>query len=157
MLGFEARPTPADHAELRAAMEAMLARQPHQAELWAELASLYVAEHCLFYNPLPDSLGRGLRAARRAVEIDRTNQRGWVSLADVFFFERDEAGFQEAADKVLALNPRNSNAIAWMGAFTTHKGDYDRGRELIGAGDGAQPGASRLVSLRPVQPALRAR
>ena len=142
MWAFEARPSPADHAELRTAMEAMIARQPHHADLWAELANLYVAEHCLFYNPLPDSLGRSLRAARRAVEIDRTNQRGWVVLANVFFFERDEAGFQEAADKVLALNPRNSNAIAWMGAFTTHKGDYDRGCALM----------ERAIALNPVHP-----
>ena len=139
---FEARPSPAEHAELRSAMEAMVERQPHHAELWAELANLYVAEHCLFYNPLPDSLGRSLRAARRAVEIDRTNQRGWVVLANVFFFERDEAGFLEAADKVLALNPRNSNAVAWMGAFTTHKGDYDRGATLM----------ERAMALNPAHP-----
>jgi TolB-like protein/Tfp pilus assembly protein PilF len=142
MWAFEARPSPAEHAELRTAIEAMLERQPHDAGLWAELANLYVAEHCLFYNPLPDSLGRGLRAARRAVEIDRTNQRGWVILANVFFFQRDAAGFQEAADKVLALNPRNSNALAWMGAFTTHKGDYDRGHALM----------ERAIALNPVHP-----
>jgi TolB-like protein/Tfp pilus assembly protein PilF len=139
---FEARPTPGDHAALRTAAEAMLERQPHHAELWAELGSIYVAEHCLFYNPLPDSLLRGLRAARRAVEIDRTNQRGWVVLASAFFFQRDDTGFQEAADKVLALNPRNSNAIAWIGAFTTHKGDYDRGASLM----------DRAMALNPVHP-----
>lgn len=139
---FEARPTPGDHAALRTAAEAMLERQPHHAELWAELGSIYVAEHCLFYNPLPDSLLRGIRAARRAVEIDRTNQRGWVVLASGVFFQRDDAGFQEAADKVLALNPRNSNAIAWIGAFTTHKGDYDRGASLM----------DRAMALNPVHP-----
>ena len=139
---FEADPSPADHAELRAAMEAMVDRQPHHAELWAELANAYVAEHCLFYNPLPDSLGRSLRAARRAIEIDRTNQRGWIVLASVFFFQRDEAGFLEASDKVLALNPRNSNAVAWIGAFTTHKGDYDRGAALI----------ERAMALNPAHP-----
>ena len=43
---------------------------------------------------------------------------------------------------MLALNPRNSNAIAWMGAFTTHKGDYDRGRALM----------ERAIALNPVHP-----
>jgi TolB-like protein/Tfp pilus assembly protein PilF len=163
--GFEARPTPAEHAELRGALEAFVARVPNDAELWAELAHLYLAEHCLLYNPLPDSLGRALRASRRAIEIDRTNQRGWVVLASACFFNRDEPGFTEAADRVVRLNPRNSNAIAWMGTLTAHLGHYDRGCGLVDramALNSAHPGwyhfahFNREVARRDFQAALRA-
>jgi TolB-like protein/Tfp pilus assembly protein PilF len=125
--GHEARPSPAEHADLRAAVEVLLARQPGVPELHVELASLYIAEHCLLYNQRPDPIGRGLRAARRAIELDRSNQRGWVQLAIGCFFNYDDAGFLEAADQALRLNPRDSNAIAWIGTMFAQKGDYDRG------------------------------
>ena len=161
---FEARPTPAEHAELRAAVETFVARVPSNAELWAELGSLYVAEHCLLYNPLPDPLGRGLRASRRAIEVDRTNQRGWVVLASACFFTRDATGFLEASDRVLKLNPRNSNAVAWTGTLTAHTGEYDRGCTLVDramALNSAHPGwyhfahFNREVARRDFQAALR--
>jgi TolB-like protein len=163
--GFEARPTPAEHAELRSALEAVVDQPPPNAELWAELANLYLAEHCLLYNPLPDSLGRALRACRRATEIDRTNQRGWVVLASACFFDRDEPGFTEAADRVVKLNPRNSNAVAWMGTLTAHMGQYDPGCALVDraiALNSAHPGwyhfahFNREVARRDFQAALRA-
>jgi TolB-like protein/predicted Zn-dependent protease len=162
--GFEARPTAAEHAELRSVLETFVARVPNDGELWAELGQVYVAEHCLLFNPLPDSLGRGLRASRRAIEIDRTNQRGWVVLASACFFNRDEPGFTEAADRVLKLNPRNSNAIAWMGTLTAHMGQYDRGCALVDramALNSAHPGwyhfahFNREVARRDFQAALR--
>jgi TolB-like protein/Flp pilus assembly protein TadD len=128
--GFTLRPTPAEHAALRAALEAFVARQPDDAELWAELAHLYVAEHALWFNALADPVGRAMRAARRALELDPSNQNGWVNLAWACFFVPDESGLQEAAVRALRLNPRNAHAVAWIGNILTHKGEYDRGAEV---------------------------
>ena len=44
------------------------------------LANHVVVEHSSAFNPRPDSLGRAQRAARRAIEIDRANQSGWLWL-----------------------------------------------------------------------------
>src|SRR4029450_2688100 len=65
-----------------------------------------------------------------------------VELASACFYSRDEAGLLEAAARVLKLNPRNSNAIAWIGALFDHKGEYDRGCALI----------ERAMALNPAHP-----
>ena len=125
--GAQLQPAPTRTAELRAALESFLSRQPDEAELWAQLAQFYIFEHSLWFNPLPEPLVRARRAARRAIEIDPSNQEGWVSLGLACFHSHDEPGLLEAVDRVLRLNPRASNAVAWMGNILTHSGAYDRG------------------------------
>jgi TolB-like protein/Flp pilus assembly protein TadD len=128
--GFQHNPFPADHAELRAALESMAALQPDNANVWAMLADFYVAEHSLWFNPLPDPLGRALRAARRAVELDHTHQEGWQWLAISHFYLRDRTGFEEAAARAIRVNPRNAHTMAWIGNAWTYAGEYDRGCTL---------------------------
>ena len=130
--GFQHDPTPQRHAELRAAIEQQLEHQPNNADLWAMLANLYIVEHSLLFNPLPDPLGRTLRAARRAIEIDRANQAGWLWLGLAHFHLHDRAGLEEAFDRAMRINPRNSYVMAWAGNILTHAGDYERGTMLTG-------------------------
>ena len=139
---FQWSPTPAGHATTRAALERHLDRHADNPHLWAELAHLYICEHSLFFNPQPDALDRALRTARRSVELDPGNQEGWKMIALASFYQRDEALMGEAGDRAVRLNPRNSNALAWMGSIRTHAGDYDRGCELTG----------RAMTLNPAHP-----
>jgi TolB-like protein len=139
---FQWHPLPGLHAEVRRALEHHLDAHPGNPHLWAELANFYVCEYSLFFNPLPDALGRALRAARRAIEIDPGNQEGWEMVALTSFYMKDEAGMLEASDRAIRSNPRNSNALAWMGNIRTHGGDYDRGCELTG----------RAMTLNPAHP-----
>jgi eukaryotic-like serine/threonine-protein kinase len=129
--GFQHNPTPAEHAELRAAFEARAAEEPDNPHLWANLAHIYIVEHSLWFNPLPDPLGRALRAARRAIELDSSHQQGWESLAIAYFHLHDRLGLQEASDRAVRINPRNANTMAWMGSILAHAGEYDRGCQLI--------------------------
>src|SRR5262249_51933096 len=128
--GAQLSPNPSEHEEVRAELESFLARQPDDAELWANLSQFYIFVHSLWFNPLPEPLVRARRAARRALELDPSNQEGWVSLGLACFHGRDEAGLLEAVDRVLRLNPRASNAVAWMGNVLTHIGAYDRGCQI---------------------------
>ena len=48
----------------------------------------------------------------------------------------------EAADRAIALNPRNANTLARIGLILTSSGDYDRGGELI----------ERAMALNPAHP-----
>jgi TolB-like protein len=140
---FHFRPDPHLHAELRAAFETRLQRTPDHPKLLAAVAELYVAEHALMFNPLPDPLGRVMRAARRSVEIDSGYQAGWEALVLGCFFRFDREGMVDAAEHAIALNPRNANALAWIGNLHTHAGEYDRGCELTGraiALNAAHPG-----------------
>jgi TolB-like protein/Tfp pilus assembly protein PilF len=139
---FQFRPWAAEHAELRGAFEAYLDQHPDDPHVWAELAHLYLVEHSLLFNPLPDSLGRAQRAARSAVELDPRHQLGWETLAIACFHLHDEQGMREAADRAIAANPRNANTIAWMGAIFGHKGEYDRGCALV----------ERAAALNPAHP-----
>jgi TolB-like protein/Tfp pilus assembly protein PilF len=127
---FQHRPTPEGHAEWRARFEKGVTDNPDNAELWANLANMYVAEHQLLFNPLPDPLGRSLRASRRAIELDRSNQKGWLWLGITQFHLHDRAGMEEAFERALRINPRNASAVAWVGSMLTSAGEYERGNQL---------------------------
>jgi TolB-like protein/Tfp pilus assembly protein PilF len=138
--GFQHNPLPSDHAELRAALESKVAAQPDKPHLWATLANLYIVEHSLWFNALPDPLGRALRAARRAIELDPRNQQGWQWLAIAYFHLHDHAGLEEASERAIRINPRNANTLAWLGNILTHAGEYDRGCALSERAMAINPG-----------------
>ncbi|HEX8028174.1 MAG TPA: hypothetical protein VF491_06930, partial [Vicinamibacterales bacterium] len=140
--GFQQRPLPALHAELRGKIESRLAVDSAHATLWSELANLYVLEHALWFNPLPDPLSRAVTAARRAIELDRSNQNGWLWLAIAHFFLRDAPAFEEAREHALRINPCNAEVLAWLGNITTGAGDFERGCALT----------ERAMALNPAHP-----
>ena len=119
-----------EHARLRSALEHALAREPRHADGWAFLAALYGHEHMWHANQLPDSLGRQLRAAQRAIDLDPACQEGWHSLATAYFFGGDLDRFRAAAERAISLNPLDTNAVAMYGIFMAQAGDWDRGLEL---------------------------
>jgi TolB-like protein/Tfp pilus assembly protein PilF len=122
---------PDEHARLRAALEHTLEREPTHAEAWACLSRLCSQEHEFRLNPRPGSVERARAAARRAVEIDPTCQLGWEALAEASYFARDLGAFRNAADRAMALNPRNTSALAFMGVLISHGGEWDRGVEIV--------------------------
>jgi TolB-like protein/Tfp pilus assembly protein PilF len=138
--GFSHHPNPTEHAELRAAFEARVTIEPDNPHLWAGLAHLYLVEHSLWFNPLPNPLDRALQAARRAIELDPSDQKGWEGLAIAYFHRHDKAGLQEASDRAVRINPRNAHAMAWMGSIVAKAGDYDRGCRLIDRAMQINPG-----------------
>jgi adenylate cyclase len=128
--GLRQNPLPADHAPLREAIEARVVVEADNADLWAELAHIYLDEHILALNVLPDALGRTARAARRSVEIDPNNQSGWNVVAGAAFFMRDAVGLFDAAARAVAINPRNAHSLGWIGNLYTHAGEYEHGSKL---------------------------
>ncbi len=55
------------------------------------------------FNPLPDPLGRALRAARRAIELDRAQPAGMAVAGHWrIFICHDRAGLEEAFDRAIA-------------------------------------------------------
>jgi TolB-like protein len=140
--GFQQLPLPEVHAALRDRLEAAVESGPGNADLWADLAHTYVVEHQLCYNPRPDPLRRALRAARRAVEIDRNHQNGWLWQAVAQFYLRDREGVEDAGQRAIRINPRNATVMAWVGNILTHMGEYDRGCALT----------ERAMTLNPAHP-----
>jgi TolB-like protein/Tfp pilus assembly protein PilF len=123
--------TPASHAALEGRLESALKRDDRQSELWACLAQIYVDQYAFGFRADASSLDRALSAARRAVELDRANQFALVSLAQVHFFRRDLAAFGPAAERAMALNPLNTDAVGILGLQIVHTGEFERGTSIV--------------------------
>ena len=134
--------TALEHEQLRDAMEALAEREPTRATAWAALAHLYCHETMFGFNPRPESLRRARQAATRAMDLDVGNQHAWEALAVSCFFDHDRAGFLDAAERAIALNPRNTNTAAWIGTLLAHMGEHDRGIEIV----------DRAIALNPYHP-----
>jgi serine/threonine protein kinase/tetratricopeptide (TPR) repeat protein len=120
-----------EHARLRAAFERVLGREPNHADAWACLSNLYCWEYVHRLNPLEKPMERALEAAWRAVTIDPACQLGWQQLAEAHFFARDYTAFCDAAERAMALNPRNTHTRAYLGLLIAFSGEWDRGLDLV--------------------------
>ncbi|HJZ11051.1 MAG TPA: protein kinase, partial [Acidobacteriota bacterium] len=105
--GYWAKLTPEEHAKIRTTLEKAVQKFPRNSDLWACLSIVYANEYYLRLNELPNSLDRCLRAAQRAVELNRASQIAYEALALSHFFRRDLAAFPAAAERAVAINPRN--------------------------------------------------
>src|SRR5207245_133454 len=104
--------TPASHGALRTRLERAAKSDNQPSDLWACLAQIYLDEYAFgFPGNDATSLDRALVAARRAVELDRANQFAMVALAQTHFFRQDLAAFSPAAERAMALNPLNTDAL----------------------------------------------
>ena len=120
-----------EHARLRAAFERVLDRQPNHADAWACLSNLFCWEYVHRLNPLERPMERALEAAWRAVTIDPACQLGWQQLAEAHFFAKDYTAFGDAAERAMALNPRNSHTRAYLGLLIAFSGEWERGLALV--------------------------
>jgi TolB-like protein len=123
--------TPANHAALKKRLETALERDNRRAELWSCLAQMYVDAYAFGFESDPTSLDRALTAARRGVEFGRTNQFGLVSLAQTYFFRQNLAAFRPAAERAMALNPLNTDALGILGLLIVHTGEFERGATIV--------------------------
>ena len=120
-----------EHGELRTAIERALEREPNHADAHACLCFLYIDEIRHDYNKLPDPAKRALRTAQRAVQIDATSPLAYRALAEAHFFRGEIGPFRQAADRVLALNPRDTSNVGFMGTLISYSGDWETGCPLV--------------------------
>ena len=130
-LAGEHRGDPAENARLIEALEAALTCDSSHAEGWAGLAQLCGRAYLDPTTGIADAVPRQRAAARRAIDIDPTNQRGWCELATAAFYDRDAPAFRSAADRALALNPLNANVVAFLSHLIAYSGDWPRGIEML--------------------------
>jgi len=117
--------TPAEHLIVRDCLEHAVKIAPQYADAWALLSYIYRHEYSEGYNARPDPLARALQAARKAVELDPASQDAHIALGGAFFFMHDIAAFEVEADRVLALNPNNADALGWYGNLWTNAHSFD--------------------------------
>ena len=137
------RATAAEHPLLRTAFERAVEQEPGNGDCWAMLAIIYCDEYKFGINPLPDSLGRALAAAQKAVEVAVSNSLAYDALAQAHFFRREFESFRNAAERAIALNPLDGATVAWMGTLIAFSGDWDYGCDIV----------QRVMQLNPHHPA----
>jgi len=124
--------TPASHGALRTRLERAAKSDNQPSDLWACVAQIYVDEYAFgFAGNDATSLDRALTAARRGVELDRANQFAMVALAQTHFFRQDLAAFGPAAERAMALNPLNTDALGILGLEIVHTGEFERGTAIV--------------------------
>jgi len=123
--------TPSAHAALKSRLLKIAEQNVGQSDVWACLAQIYVDEYAFGFQNDATSLDRALAAGRRAVELDRANQFALVALAQVHFFRQDLAAFAPAAERGMALNPLNTDAIGILGLQIVHTGQFERGAAIV--------------------------
>jgi TolB-like protein/Tfp pilus assembly protein PilF len=123
--------TPEDHAAARACLELAVRRSPDYGDAWAALSSLYCDEFAFGFNPQPDSLGRALQAARRAVEAAPSNATAHEALAMALFFLKDFQACRSAAEQAISHNPMDGWILAGIGAILAYSGDWERGCGMV--------------------------
>jgi TolB-like protein/Tfp pilus assembly protein PilF len=129
--GYREQITPSAHAALKSRLERAVERDARQSDLWACLAQITVDEYAFGFRSDPTSLDRALAAARKAVELDRSNQFALLALAHTHFFRQDLAAFGPAAERAMALNPLNTDAVGILGLQIVHTGEFERGAAIV--------------------------
>jgi TolB-like protein len=128
-----------EHAAARAGLERAVQQAPDYADGWAMLSMMYKEEHTHGFNLRPDSLGRALAAARRAVEAAPSNHLAYHALAATLFFRRELPAFRNAAERAVALNPMDGFTMAYLGFLIAYAGDWERGCALAEQARGLNP------------------
>jgi len=124
--------TPSNHAALKSRLERAAKSENRPSDLWACLAQVYLDEYAFGFPGNDEfSLDRALVAARRAVELDRANQFAMVALAQTHFFRQDLAAFGPAAERAMALNPLNTDALGILGLEIVHTAEFERGTTIV--------------------------
>jgi len=115
------------HAEARNLLEKAIRIDPNYAEAHALLANVYLAEHRFDANPRPDPIGRALKMALKATELDPQSAYAHCWLAIVHFFRKDTGKFEAELTRALDLNPNDPEILAEAGHYLSFMGQYDRG------------------------------
>jgi tetratricopeptide (TPR) repeat protein len=108
---------------------------------------VYSDEYVEDFNAKPDSLGRALLAAQRAVKLDPASPRAHMMLGKVQFFMHDIDAFVPAAKRAVALNPNNADILAWYGVLWT----YGHWADPVTQARGVEA-MKRAIAMSPIYP-----
>lgn len=127
---FLSGPDETDHAEARDLLEKAIALDSGYADAFALLANIYLAEYRFDFNAQSDPIGRSMKAAQKAIELDPQNATAHCWLAIVHFFRRENERFEAEANRALALNPNDAETLANIGHYYAFMGQFEAGCDL---------------------------
>ena len=130
------------HVEARDLLEKAVELDPLSSDAHALLANVYLAEHRFEMNPRPNPIGRALKHALAATQLDPRNAYARCWLAIVHFFRGENEKFETESQLALSLNPNDPETLADIGHYLAFMGEFERGVEL----------SRRAQELNPLHP-----
>jgi len=131
--------TPENHLRARQSLERAIEIDPNYDEAWAHLSWIYTDELAYGFNPLPDSMERALKAARKGVELNPDNHHNHWLLSRVHYFMGNRELFFAEARKSLDLNSSDGTTLGLLGIYTAWAGEWDRGIDMLGKASKLNP------------------
>jgi len=104
---------------------------PEFDHAWSHLSWIYTDEVVFSYNPLPNSMERALKAARRAIELAPNNYHNHWLLSRVHYFSGKRDKFFAEAEKALRLNANDGTTLGLIGGYMAISGEWERGVALL--------------------------
>lgn len=107
---------PDNNAQIKLLREAV-ELDPNYAQAWVGLADYYNEVVFLLNdnNRFDELVAKNVEAARKAIEVDPTEPRGFVSLGFGHWRLQEVAEAEDAFRKALAINPNEDGALAGLG------------------------------------------
>jgi tetratricopeptide (TPR) repeat protein len=125
---------PAQQSRGRDCLERLTAQDPNFALGFSYLAAVDLREYQYGIDGRagdPPPLDRGLKAARRGVELNPESARAYEMLFVILFARREIGAAFEAGKKSLELNEYDTRAHAAYGARLIASGDIDAGLAML--------------------------
>jgi TolB-like protein len=114
-----------------ALLKRVIEREPNHAGCLAQLSRVYSNGHQIGWGEDENLLDVSQACAQRAIATEPSSSFAHGALAYVQYGRRDLAGFHNAAERALALNPFDGVAMATIGHGFAYSGEWQRGCELI--------------------------
>ena len=119
------------HLRARESLEKALELDPDFDQAWSHLSWIYTDEVVFGYNPLPDSMNRALKAARRGIELAPADYHNRWLLSRVYYFSGEKDLFFVEAEKSLSLNSNDGTVLGLIGCYMLLAGEWQRGVALV--------------------------
>lgn len=131
---YRRRPNPNAQTESRSCFERVVERRPELASAWAGLALLDLDTYGSYFGGDVARSKEILLRARKAIEtakrLESQNARAALAEARLLYFE-GHPDFATSVDRVLSLDPDNSETLAVIGTLLVVSGQPERGLSLV--------------------------
>ena len=119
------------HLRARDSLEKAVELDPDFDQAWSHLSWIYTDEVVFSYNPMPDSMSRALKAARRGIALAPANYHNRWLLSRVYYFSGEKDLFFAEAEKSLSLNSNDGTTLGLIGCYMLLAGEWQRGVALV--------------------------